>query len=211
MAPEDEAKFTWLREMLDQQRELVDPHEFLDAVKLDLFPDEVFVFTPKGDVINLPKGATALDFAYGIHSQVGDRCSGARVNGMLRGLHHQLADGDTVEVVTSPGQAPKKDWLEFVVSGKARSRIRHAVRDAENARSRQLGRGLLERELRKAGFSLARVLEDDGLAEAARKWSSENLDDLFAMVGYGKVAARDVVRTLRPDWNAGEVAVEKVG
>jgi GTP pyrophosphokinase len=207
----DDEKFAWLRQLMERQGELDDPHEFLEVMKVDLFPDEVFVFTPKGDVINLPKGATALDFAYGIHSQVGDHCSGARINGTLRALHHQLADGDTVEVMTSPGQAPKKDWLEFVVSGKARSRIRHAVREAENARSRQLGRGIVERELRKAGFSLARVLEDEGLAEAARKWSSENVDDLFAMVGYGKVAARDVVRTLRPDWGAGEVTAEKVG
>jgi GTP pyrophosphokinase len=211
----DDAKFAWLRSLMERQGELEDPHEFLEVMKVDLFPDEVFVFTPKGDVVNLPKGATALDFAYAIHSEVGAHCSGARVNGTMRPLHFELSDGDTVEVLTSSGQMPKKDWLEFVVSGKARSRIRHAVREAENARSRELGRGLLERELRKAGFSLARVLEEGGLAEPARKWGSENVDDLFAAVGYGKVAARDVVRMLRPDWQAEEaaekVAAEKVG
>jgi GTP pyrophosphokinase len=207
----DDAKFAWLRQLIERQGELEDPHEFLEVMKVDLFPDEVFVFTPKGDVVNLPKGATALDFAYAIHSQVGEHCSGARVNGTMRPLHYELSDGDTVEVLTSPNQAPKKDWLEFVVSGKARSRIRHAVREAENARSRELGRGLLERELRKAGLSLARVLEEGGLAEPARKWASENVDDLFAAIGYGKVAARDVVRMLRPDWQEAEAAAEKVG
>jgi len=211
----DDAKFAWLRSLMERQGELEDPHEFLEVMKVDLFPDEVFVFTPKGDVVNLPKGATTLDFAYAIHSEVGAHCSGARVNGTMRPLHFELSDGDTVEVLTNPGQQPKKDWLEFVISGKARSRIRHAVREAENARSRELGRGLLERELRKAGFSLARVLEEGGLAEPARKWGSENVDDLFAAVGYGKAAARDVVRMLRPDWQAEEAAekaaAEKVG
>ncbi|MGH7287339.1 MAG: RelA/SpoT family protein [Myxococcota bacterium] len=207
----DDAKFAWLRQLLERQGELEDPHEFLEVMKVDLFPDEVFVFTPKGDVVNLPKGATALDFASAIHSEVGAHCSGARVNGTMRPLHHQLADGDTVEVLTNPNQAPKKDWLEFVVSGKARSRIRHAVREAENARSRELGRGLLERELRKASLSLTRLLEEDGLAEPARKWGSGNTDDLFAAIGYGKVAGRDVVRMLRPDWQASDATAEKVG
>ncbi len=207
----DDAKFAWLRQLIERQGELEDPHEFLEVVKVDLFPDEVFVFTPKGDVVNLPKGATALDFAYAIHSQVGEHCAGARVNGTLRPLSHKLADGDTVEIHTSPSQAPKKDWLEFAVSGKARSRIRHAIREAENARSRELGRGLLERELRRAGLSLARLIESDGLVEPARKWARGNVDDLFAALGYGKVAARDVVKVLRPDWQETEAAAEKLG
>jgi GTP pyrophosphokinase len=210
----DDAKFAWLRQLIERQGELEDPHEFLEVVKVDLFPDEVFVFTPKGDVVNLPKGATALDFAYAIHSQVGEHCAGARVNGTMRPLSHKLADGDTVEIHTSSSQAPKKDWLEFAVSGKARSRIRHAIREAENARSRELGRGLLERELRRAGLSLARLLESDGLAEPARKWARGNADDLFAALGYGKVAARDVVKMLRPDWQESAdaaAAAEKVG
>ena len=202
----DEEKFTWLRQLIERQGELADPHEFLDTVKVDLFPDEVFVFTPRGDVINLPMGATALDFAYGIHSEVGDHCAGAKVNGKMVSLRYELTDGDTVEVVTNPHQAPKKDWLDFVVSGKARSRVRHAVRMAENARSRELGRGILERELRKAGFSLARLLEQDGLLSVARKLSRSSADDLFAAVGYGRVAARDVARALRPDWQGPEKA-----
>ena len=155
-AKKNERAFDWLRQLMERHGEVPDPHEFFDVVKVDLFSDEVFVFTPKGDVIDLPDGATALDFAYAIHSEVGDHCSGARVNGAQRPLSQRLHNGDTVEVQTQTAQTPKKDWLEFVVSGKARARIRHAVRDAENARSRELGRGILERELRRAGFSLAR-------------------------------------------------------
>jgi GTP pyrophosphokinase len=174
-------------------------------VKVDLFPDEVFVFTPKGDVINLPAGATPVDFAYAIHSEVGARCSGAKVNGKMRPLRHKLSDGDTVEVLTSANQTPRKDWLDFVVSGRARSRIRHAIRVAENARSRELGRGILERELRRAGFSLPRLLDTNGLDEVARKHARGTVEDLFAALGYGKIAASAVVRALRPDWKADEV------
>lgn len=201
---EDDAKFAWLRQLLERQGELSDPHEFLDTVKVDLFPDEVFVFTPRGDVVNLAKGATALDFAYAIHSEVGDHCSGAKVNGQMRPLHHPLQDGDTVEVFTQNAQAPKKDWLDFVVTGKARSRIRHAVRAAENARSRELGRGILERELRKAGLPLNRLLSENTLEPVAQKEVRGGVDDLYAAVGYGKVAPGDVVRALRPDWKRAE-------
>ena len=205
----DDAKFAWLRQLIERQREVEDPHEFFDAVKVDLFPDEVFVFTPKGDVINLPKGATPVDFAYAIHSEVGAHCSGAKVNGKIRPLRHQLSDGDTVEVLTSPSQSPRKDWLEFVVSGRARSRIRQATRAAENARSRQLGRGILERELRRAGFSLARLLEGKDLEEVAQKQARGTVEDLFAAVGYGKIAASAVARALRPDWRADELQITK--
>jgi GTP pyrophosphokinase len=196
----DEGKFDWLRQLMERQQELEDPHEFLDVVKVDLFPDAVFVFTPKGDVINLPKGATPVDFAYGIHSQVGERCQGARVNGKMVPLRHRLRDGDTVEIVTSPAQRPSKDWLEFVVSGKARSKIRHAIRVAESARARELGHSLLDREMRKAGLSLARALERGELDEPARIRARGGVDDLLAAIGYGKVPAVAVVRALKPDW-----------
>ena len=200
--PADHAKFAWLRQLVERQGELTDPHEFFDAVKVDLFPDEVFVFTPKGDVINLPRGGTALDFAYAVHSEVGDRCSGARVNGKMVPLRHELADGDTVEVDTSSHQSPKKDWLEFVVSAKARSRIRHAIRAEENARSRELGRGILDRELRRAGFSLARLEEKGELHDIAQREANGNADDLFAAIGYGRIPAVKIVRALRPDWRS---------
>ncbi|MEB2345565.1 MAG: bifunctional (p)ppGpp synthetase/guanosine-3',5'-bis(diphosphate) 3'-pyrophosphohydrolase [Deltaproteobacteria bacterium] len=195
----DDQKFAWLRQLVERQQELSDPHEFLDTVKVDLFPDEVFVFTPQGDVINLPRGATPVDFAYAIHSQVGERCAGARVNGKLVALRHELRDGDTVEILTSEAQQPRKDWLEFVVSGKARQRIRHATRVAEQARSRELGREMLDKELRRGGLSLARALEDGRLAALAQAELSGAPDDLFSAVGYGRIAAAQVLARLRGD------------
>jgi len=196
---EDAAKFAWLRQLLEWQRDLSDPHEFLDTVKVDLFPDEVFVFTPKGDVINLPKGATPIDLAYAIHSEVGARCAGARVNGKMVPLRHRLSDGDTVQILTSASQVPRKDWLEFVVSGRARSKIRHAVRAAEKERSLHLGREILERELRRASLSLPKLLEGGDLAEVARLEVGGVVDDLFSAVGYGTLPAAEVVRRLKPE------------
>lgn len=199
-SPREDAKFDWLRQLMERQQELEDPHEFLDVLKVDLFPDAVFVFTPKGDVVNLPKGATPVDFAYAIHSEVGERCTGARVNGKMVPLRQTLRDGDTVEIVTSAGQRPSKDWLDFAVSGKARSKIRHAIRLAENARACELGRTLLEKEMRRAGLSLARALERGELDEPARLKARGGVEDLLAAVGYGRVSAASVVRALRPDW-----------
>jgi len=196
---DDEQKFAWLRQLLDRHQELSDPHEFLDALKVDLFPDEVFVFTPKGDVINLPKGSTPVDFAYAIHSQVGEHCAGARVNGKIVPLRHVLADGDTLEIMTSESQYPRKDWLNFVVSGKARSKVRHAIRVAEQARSRELGRDILEKELRRVGLSLARLLESGALAELAGQEVSGSPDDLFSAIGYGRLAPAPIVAKLRGD------------
>ena len=196
----DADKFSWLRQLVEWQQELSDPHEFIDTVKVDLFPDEVFVFTPRGDVVNLPRNATPIDFAYAIHSEVGEHCSGARVNGKLVPLRQPLQNGDTVEVLTSPAQHPRKDWLEFVVSGKARSRIRHAIRAAENERSRELGREILDRELRRAGLSLARLLERGELEEVARvEAKSGGIQGLFSAIGYGRLPASNVVRRLQPE------------
>ena len=196
---EDEERFAWLRQLLEWQSDLSDPHEFLDTVKVDLFPDDVFVFTPRGDVITLPRGASPVDFAYAIHSEVGAHCGGARVNGRMVPLRHALQDGDTVEILTSKGQEPRKDWLDFVVSGKARSKIRHAIRGAEQARSRELGRQILERELRRAGMSLARLLESGALAEVARGDARGSVDELFSRVGYGRLPAVQVLRKLDPN------------
>jgi GTP pyrophosphokinase len=195
----DDQKFTWLRQLVERQQELSDPHEFLDTMKVDLFPDEVFVFTPKGDVIALPRGGTPVDFAYAIHTQVGEHCGGARVNGRLVSLRHVLQDGDTLEIVTSEAQFPRKDWLDFVVSGKARQKIRHAIRVAEQARSRELGRDILEKELRRAGLSLARLLEQGRIAELAGTEVSGSADDLFSAVGYGRVAPAQLIARLRGD------------
>ncbi|MGH0034309.1 MAG: RelA/SpoT family protein [Myxococcota bacterium] len=208
---EDHEAFAWLRQLLEWQQELEDPHEFLDAVKVDLFPDEVFVFTPGGEVINLPSRATPVDFAYSIHSEVGAQCAGARVNGKMVPLRHRLLNGDTVEILTSPNQFPRKDWLDFVVTGKARNRIRHAIRHAENERSRQLGRDILERELRKAKLSLARLSESGELAEAAAaEVRGGSVEDLYAAVGYGKLPAGRVVQRLKGEGAALEEPEESV-
>ena len=204
-ASSDADKFAWLRQLLEWHQELADPHEFIDLVKVDLFPDEVFVFTPKGEVINLSKGATPIDFAYAIHTKVGEHCAGAKVNGKMVPLRHHLADGDTVEIITSPSQYPRKDWLEFVASARARSKIRHALRGREKERGRELGREILDRDLRKAGLSLPRLLESGGLDEIAQAEAMGQIDELFALVGYGKLASSDVVRRLR-----GEPAPEPV-
>jgi GTP pyrophosphokinase len=193
----DDEKFAWLRQLLEWHQDLADPNEFLDIVKVDLFPDAVFVFTPKGEVINLSRGATPVDFAYAIHSEVGAHCAGAKVNGKMVPLRSRLTNGDTVEIITSSNQYPRKDWLEFVVTGKARSRIRHAIRATEKARSVELGRDILERELRKAGFSLKGVLESGALDKVARKGHRSSVDDLFSAVSYGRISGAEVARRLR--------------
>jgi GTP pyrophosphokinase len=193
----DDEKFAWLRQLLEWHQDLADPHEFLDIVKVDLFPDEVFVFSPKGDVINLPRGATSIDFAYAIHSEVGAHCAGAKVNGKMVPLRSRLADGDTVEIITSNSQYPRKDWLEFVVTGKARSRIRSAIRATGRARSVELGRHILERELRKAGFSLKELLASDALEKLNKRGRHGTIEDLFAAVSYGRISGAEVVRRLR--------------
>jgi GTP pyrophosphokinase len=196
-ADPDDSKFAWLRQLVERHRDLSDPNEFIETVKIDLFPDEVFVFTPRGDVIGLPVGATPVDFAYAIHSEVGDSCAGAKINGKLVSLRHKLVDGDTVEILTHARQLPRKDWLDFVVTGKARSKIRHAIRAEEKARSRDLGRELLDREFRKAGLSLPRALEGPAILELAQRHGRGSVDDLLAWVGYGRLEAATVVRELQ--------------
>ena len=196
--PQDENRFSWLRQLLEWQRDLADPHEFLDTVKMDLFPDEVFVFTPRGEVINLPRRASTVDFAYAIHSEVGDHCAGARVNGKMVPLRQVLVDGDTVEITTNERQFPRKDWLEFVVSGKARSRVRHAIQASERVRSVELGRDIVSREFKKAGLSLSKLTQSgemDALAISEAKGGG--VEDLFAAVSYGKLSSALLVRKVK--------------
>jgi GTP pyrophosphokinase len=194
----DDEKFAWLRQLLEWQREIADPHEFLEAVKVDLFPDEVFVFTPDGDVINLPSGSTALDFAYAIHSDIGDHCSGARLNGKQVPLRTRLTDGDTVEIIASANQFPRRDWLEFAVSSKARARIRHSIRVSERDRSREIGRGILESEVKRRGMSLAKLEKGGELELLAQQELKRGggTSDLYAAVAYGKVSAKELAKKL---------------
>jgi GTP pyrophosphokinase len=194
---EDDSKFAWLRQLIEWQQQISDPHEFLDAVKLDLFPNDVFVFTPTGEVINLPVRATPLDFAFAIHSEVGSHCAGAKVNGRLVQLRHRLKDGDTVEIMTSPTQIPRKDWLEFAVSSKARNYIRHAIRQAGKERATELGRDILSRELKRHDLVLGKLIEDGRLERYSREeFGGRSLEDLFAAISYGKIAASTLARKL---------------
>jgi GTP diphosphokinase / guanosine-3',5'-bis(diphosphate) 3'-diphosphatase len=195
----EDQRFGWLRQMLEWQQELKDSREFMDTVKIDLFPEEVYVFTPKGDVRELSKGSTPIDFAYDIHTDVGNRCVGARVNGKLVPLKTELRNGDIVEVITSATQTPSKDWLKFVRTSKARNKIRQWVKTEQREKSLELGRELLEKELRKYGFSLKRAFASEEFAVAVDEYGFHTADDLLAAVGYGKVSVGQLVGRIVPE------------
>jgi GTP pyrophosphokinase len=196
--PKDAARFVWLRQLMEFQKEVVDPEEFYESVKVDLFPDDVYVFTPKGDVKTFSRGATPVDFAYAVHSEVGHRCSGARVNGAIVPLRHKLQNGDVVEIITSKSHHPSKDWLEFVVTSRARSRIRTYLRAEERKHAVKLGKDLLEKELRKNGMSLSRFLKSKHSKEVFSRFRVGNEDELFARIGIGKLALPSVMEILVP-------------
>ncbi|MBI5511477.1 MAG: bifunctional (p)ppGpp synthetase/guanosine-3',5'-bis(diphosphate) 3'-pyrophosphohydrolase [Deltaproteobacteria bacterium] len=199
MGEKSRQQFAWLRQLLEVQQDLKDPNEFLDTVKYDLFTDEVFVFTPKGEVISLKRGATPVDFAFSIHSQVGTHCSGAKVNGRMVPLRHELKNGDVVEIITNPQQKPSKDWLAFVRTGRAKSKIRAFVRIAERERSRDVGRELLERELKRYGVSLQRLIKEGRMQAVAEETHYGNEDALFVALGYGRATAAQIAEKLVPD------------
>jgi GTP diphosphokinase / guanosine-3',5'-bis(diphosphate) 3'-diphosphatase len=193
----DAKRFTWLKQMVDLQKELKNPQELLEGVRLELYPDEVYAFTPTGDVKELPRGATLVDFAYAIHSEVGDRCTGAKVNGRMVPLRTELANGDTVEIITSPHHQPSRDWLQFVKTTKARHKIRQWLKVAEREQSVALGKELLERELRKTGVSLQKLMKDgDDLKQVIQDLSFVGVDDLLAAIGHGKVSPGQVTGRL---------------
>ncbi len=194
----DDKRFRWLRQLLEWQQELKDSREFMDSVRIELFPEEVYVFTPTGDVKELPKEATPIDFAYAVHTDVGHRCTGAKVNGRLVPLKSPLKNGDIVEIITSPNQTPSKDWLKYVRTSKARNKIRQWIKVEQREKSLELGRELLEKELRKYGMSLKRVLASDGLNEAMTELGYHAPDDLLANLGYGKVSMGQVVGRIVP-------------
>ena len=194
----DVAKFAWLRQLMEFQKDVADPEEFYESVKVDLFTEDVYVFTPKGDVKSLPRGSTPIDFAYSVHSEVGHHCSGARVNGAMVPLRHKLQNGDVVEVLTSNKQHPSKDWLDFVATGRARSRIRAYLRAAERKRSISLGRDLVEKEMRKHSMSLSKLLKSKRIDEVTKHFRVQSVDELFAQVAYGRVTTIDIVNMLAP-------------
>jgi len=197
VASVDDKKFAWLRQLMENQKELRDPTEFLESVKIDLFGDEVYVFTPQGDVKALPKGSCPIDFAYSVHSSIGDHCSGARVNGMIVPLRYQLRNGDTIEIITNPNQKPNKDWLKLVKTARARTKIRYLMRTEQRDKAVVLGTDLLDKALRKHGTTLSRA--DKQLQAAARELRCVDRDELIIQIGYGKITTQQVLEKALPE------------
>jgi GTP diphosphokinase / guanosine-3',5'-bis(diphosphate) 3'-diphosphatase len=189
----------WLRQLIETQQDTKDPREFMDTVRVDLFPDEVYVFTPKGDVKALPEGATPLDFAYAVHTKVGEHCVGAKVNAKLVPLRFTLRQGDIVEIVTSPNQHPSRDWLKIVKSTRARAKINQWLKVEERARSIELGREMFEREARKYRLNPTALLGGEEIKKAAADFGFAGPDDLMAAVGYGKSSVHQVLNKLAPN------------
>ena len=194
----DERYFQWMRQLLEVQQEVRDPQEFLQNLKIDLYPEEVYIFTPKGEVRSLPRGATAVDFAYTIHTDVGNQCTGARVNGKMVPLRTRLQNGDIVEIVTQSGHKPSRDWLTFVVSARARNKIKHVLQGEERVRSIELGRRLFEKEARRFDLNPKTVLESEELAKFAAEYGAQKTDELLAHIGYGKLSPRTVLQKSVP-------------
>jgi GTP pyrophosphokinase len=190
--------FTWLRQLLETHQDLTDNRQFMESVKLDLYSDVVYVFTPKGAVKELVKGSTPIDFAYAIHTEIGDHCSGAKVNGKMVPLKYQLRSGDTVEISTSPGQVPHRDWLKVVRTARAKNKIKHWLRVEEAKRSLEVGKRLLERELRRHGAALGPLLKTSRIQDVAKESGLPGADELFTAIGYGRVSAIHVANRLCP-------------
>jgi len=200
-----EDKITWLRQILDWQKETPSGAEFVETLKVDLFSDEVYVFTPKGDVKTLPAGSTPIDFAYAVHTDIGNRCMGARVNGRMVPLGTPLATGDIVEIVTNKAQTgPSRDWLNIAKTSKAKGKIRQWFKEQRREESIERGKEMLERDLRRMGHEVHANLKEERLAEVAHKFGYQSADDLLASIGYGKLSAAMAVGKLVP-----EKAVEK--
>ena len=202
----DLEQFSWLREIFERQGDETDSREFMHALKMDLFKDEVYVYTPAGDVKELPEGATPLDFAFLIHTKVGQHCAGAKVNGRLMPLSTELKNGDIVEIVTDPARNPNRDWLKLVKTAKARSRIQRYLRTEERARAVTLGRDMLEKEGRKASLNVAKALKEGHLALVAQEMNFESVDDLIAAVGYAHLTPRKILNRLYAVLHPNEVA-----
>ena len=191
----DDQRIVWMRQLIEWVQEMQEPAEFLSTLRVDLYPDEVYAFTPKGKVIPLPRGATPVDFAYAVHTEVGNTCVGARVNGQIVSLRHALSNGDVAEIITQKGHTPSRDWLSFVRSSRARSKIRHWINLHERDQAVDLGRRLLEKEARNFGVSLKR-LNEEAVTRVAPEYGCSRADDLYAAIGYGKVSARQALQKI---------------
>ena len=194
----DERTFVWLRQLLGTLQEISDPRNFLDVMQLDLFPDQVYVLTPKGEAKELPRGATPVDFAFKIHTEVGRHCTGAKVNGRIVPLRYQLQNGDVVEILTSKQQTPTKDWLQFVRTADARSRIRAWIRSEEREQAQTLGREILEKGFRKAGYNYSKLVKGGALRKALKAQNLKSMEDLLRAVAYGRVPVAAVLESLKP-------------
>jgi GTP diphosphokinase / guanosine-3',5'-bis(diphosphate) 3'-diphosphatase len=194
----DDRYFLWMRQLLEYQQDVRDPQEFIQSLKIELYPEEVYTFTPKGLVKALPRGATAVDFAYAIHTDVGHQCIGARVNGKMVPLRTRLKNGDIVEIVTQTGHKPSRDWLTFVGTSRARNKIKHLIHSEEKARAVELGRKVFEKEARRYDLNPKTILDGEPFAKALSDFAVSKADDLFAAIGYGKIQPKQVITRLVP-------------
>jgi GTP diphosphokinase / guanosine-3',5'-bis(diphosphate) 3'-diphosphatase len=197
VSAQDEQRLAWLRQVVEWQRDVSDPSEFLSTLKVDLYPEEVYTFTPKGKVVVLPRDATPIDFAYTIHTEVGHTCIGAKVNGRMVPLRHKLHSGDIVEILTQPGHKPSRDWLGLVKSSRSRNKIKHWLNVHQRERAIEIGRKLIEKEARKYRIAL-KELKDEELQRVASAYGLGKADDLMSGIGYGKYSARQVLARLLP-------------
>ena len=195
----EDARFSWLRRIVEDMQEVKNPQHFMESVKVELFPEEVYVFTPKGEVKVLPQGATPIDFAYSVHTEVGNQCAGAKVNGVTVPLRYELQSGDIVEIITRSGSRPSRDWLGLAKSSRAKSEIRHWIREQERSQSIQLGQELLEAEKHERRLSTKRLLKSEELLKVAKQLNLSSVEDLLAHIGYGEVKAHHVTNLLAPE------------
>ena len=207
-AGRDEQYFQWLRQLLEWQQEVRDPQEFLANLKIDLYPEEVYTFTPRGTVKVLPKGSTAIDFAYAIHTDVGHQCVGARVNGRMVPLRTRLKNGDIVEIVRNASHKPSRDWLNFAVTSRARNKIKHLIQGEEKERAVELGKRVFDKEARRFGLNGAKLLDGDAVAKVLAEFAAAKPEDLLAQIGYGKVSPRLVLDKIVPQDQLKEQAPE---
>jgi len=202
-------RFAWLQQVIETQAEVKDSHQLLEAFKVDIFPDEVYVFTPAGDVIELPKGSTPVDFAYRIHTNIGHRCVGAKVNGTMVPLRYELQSGDIVEILTQPHHGPSRDWLKFVKTSRARTKIRQWVNQQERERGIALGRDICEKEFRKYKLNTALLQKDEKLWAAYAADGIKTLEDLYAALGQGRISIRHLINRYRTQAYQDTVAVSE--
>ena len=194
----DEKAFSWLRQFVEWHKDLTDNRQFMDTFKLDLFHDVVYVFTPKAEVKEMPVGSTPVDFAYAIHTEIGNHCVGAKINGKLVPLRYRLTSGDMIDILTSSSQVPHKGWLKFVRTSRARTKIKHWFKAEENKRALEIGHRLLERECRRHGLPVAQTLKSDKLLMKVKENGYETVDEMTRMVGYGRLSATQMINLLEP-------------